>query len=161
MKKKDKLPIYGVGPVYGVGISVLSIIAMFLSKRTFLKSGIVLLLRIPFIILAVLFIAGGIAIWISAVILAKIDDGIKTNTLVTHGIYACCRNPIYTAITFVNVGALLFMDNLWLLLLPFLYWLFMTVLMKNTEEKWLYDMFGEKYIEYCKKVNRCIPWFKR
>ena len=158
MKKKDKLPIYGVGPVYGIGISVVSIIAMILSKKEFMKSGVIPPLKIPFIVLGVLFIAGGIAIWVSAVILAKIDDGIKTNTLVTHGIYAYCRNPIYTAVTFVNIGALLFMNNLWLLLLPFFYWGFMTVLMKHTEEKWLYDMFGEEYADYCKRVNRCIPW---
>ncbi len=48
-----------------------------------------------------------------------------------------------------------------LLILPFVYWLAMTILMKKTEEKWLYELYGQKYLEYCKKVNRCIPWFKR
>lgn len=161
MKKKEQLPIYGVGPVYGFGISIVSIVFMILSGKTVLRSGTVPSLKIPFVILAVIFIICGIAIWINAVIVSKIDDGIKTNTLVTHGIYAHCRNPIYTAVTLVNIGALLFMNNLWLLILPFVYWLFMTVLMKSTEEKWLYDMFGEEYKDYCNKVNRCIPWFKR
>ena len=159
--KKDKLPIYGVGPIYGIGISAISILFMVLSKRSFLKSGDASNLKALFIVLGILFIIGGIAIWVAAVVLAKIDDGIKTNTLVTHGIYAYCRNPIYTAVTFVNIGALLLMHNYWLLILPFCYWAFMTVLMKHTEEKWLYDMFGEEYTDYCKRVNRCIPWRKR
>lgn len=42
--------------------------------------------------------------------------------------------------------------------IPFGYWGFMTVLMKNTEEKWLRDLYGKEYVEYWKKVNRCIPW---
>lgn len=37
----------------------------------------------------------------------------------------------------------------------------MTVLMKNTEEKWLYALYGQEYLDYCKRVNRCIPWPKR
>ncbi len=161
MKNKEQLPVYGVGPIYGFGISAVSILFMILSRKSVLRGGTIPNLKIPFIILAVIFIISGIVIWINAVIISKIDDGIKTNTLVTHGIYAYCRNPIYTAVTFVNIGALLFMNNLWLLILPFVYWLFMTVMMKNTEEKWLYEMFGKEYTEYCKNVNRCIPWFKR
>lgn len=37
----------------------------------------------------------------------------------------------------------------------------MTVLMKHTEEKWLKNLYGKEYEEYCKRVNRCIPWFKK
>lgn len=36
----------------------------------------------------------------------------------------------------------------------------MTIILKNTEEKWLYTLYGEKYKEYCKKVSRCIPMIK-
>ena len=154
---KDKLPVYGVGPIYGIGISAISVLMIILAKTLF-KSGSIAGLKIPFLILGIIFILSGVAVWISAVIIAKIDDGIKSNTLVTQGIYAYCRNPIYTAVTFVNVGALLIANNLWLLILPFGYWVFLTVLMKHTEEKWLLDMFGRQYTDYCKTVNRCIPW---
>jgi hypothetical protein len=50
---------------------------------------------------------------------------------------------------------------LYLLLLPFLFWAFLTVLMQCTEEKWLKEKFGEEYTEYAKKVNRVIPWFRK
>lgn len=154
---KDKLPVYGVGPIYCIGISAISVLMIILAKTLF-KSGSIEGLKIPFFIFGIIFILSGVAVWVSAVIIAKIDDGIKSNTLVTHGIYAYCRNPIYTAVTFVNVGALLIANNLWLLFLPFGYWAFLTVLMKHTEEKWLLDMFGRQYTDYCKTVNRCIPW---
>lgn len=37
----------------------------------------------------------------------------------------------------------------------------MTVLMKGTEEKWLLKLYGTEYSNYCKRVNRCIPWFAK
>ncbi len=33
--------------------------------------------------------------------------------------------------------------------------------MKNTEEKWLLELYGIEYANYCKRVNRCIPWFSK
>jgi len=56
---------------------------------------------------------------------------------------------------------ILMAGNLWFFILPFLYWGFMTVLMKHTEEKWLRDLYGAQYDEYCSRVNRCWPWFPR
>ena len=29
-----------------------------------------------------------------------------------------------------------------------------------TEEKWLRDLYGKQYEDYCNRVNRCIPWFR-
>jgi len=37
----------------------------------------------------------------------------------------------------------------------------MTIFLIYTEEKWLKDLYGQEYIEYCKKVNRCISWFQK
>ena len=37
-------------------------------------------------------------------------------------------------------------------------WLIMTIVLKNTEEKWLLDLYGKEYAKYKKQVNRCIPW---
>jgi protein-S-isoprenylcysteine O-methyltransferase Ste14 len=45
-------------------------------------------------------------------------------------------------------------------LLP-VFWAFLTVLMKATEEKWLRDLYGQEFEEYCARTNRCIPWFPK
>ena len=86
---------------------------------------------------------------------------IKTGQFVITGVYKCVRNPIYTAFMFVCTGVVFFMNNLWLLMLPVVFWIYLTVLMKNTEEKWLIKLYGQKYLDYCKCTNRCIPWFPK
>ena len=43
----------------------------------------------------------------------------------------------------------------------FINWGIMTIVLKNTEEKWLTDLYGEEYEEYKKRVNRSIPWKRR
>ncbi len=74
-------------------------------------------------------------------------------------IIACTVAGIAAARTeFFQGGRIDGSNNLWLMVLPVVYWAFMTVLMKNTEEKWLKDLYGAEYVEYCRRVNRCIPW---
>ena len=43
----------------------------------------------------------------------------------------------YLSFPIIKMVLLMIYGNLWLLILPVLYWLFLTVLMKCTEEKWL------------------------
>ncbi|MBQ9416639.1 MAG: hypothetical protein IJU20_07360 [Clostridia bacterium] len=58
----------------------------------------------------------------------------------------------------VTVTLLFIENNLRLLFLPLAYWLFLTILLRQAEEKWLFAAFGEGYEAYCCRVNRCIPW---
>ncbi|MCR5406871.1 MAG: hypothetical protein K6E88_08795 [Lachnospiraceae bacterium] len=48
--------------------------------------------------------------------------------------------------------------NAWILITPVINWGLMTVVLINTEEKWLCGLYGKEYDEYKKHVNRCIPW---
>ncbi len=159
--KNDHLPLYGVGPIYGGVVAVLTIAGVFVGRLPALSGGKLTTFRIPLLVLGIALIALGIFIWVQSVFVSKIDDGIKENRLVTSGIYAWVRNPIYSAILIVCTGVLLIVGNAWLFLLPPLYWLFLTVLMKHTEERWLRDLYGADYESYCKQVNRCIPWFPK
>ena len=54
---------------------------------------------------------------------------------------------------------LLITGNVFLFFLPILYWIIMTVILRNTEEIWLREKFGKEYELYCRRVNRCWPWF--
>ena len=158
MKKQDHMPIYGVGPLYVYVIAALTLAAVLLRNMPVFSSGKLAGLHTPLLILGVLFIAAGIALWIYAVPVSKIDDGIKENRLVTTGAYAMVRNPIYSAAMIACTGVILIVGNAWFFVLPFAYWLFMTLLMKATEEKWLKDLYGAEYEDYCRRVNRCWPW---
>lgn len=152
---------YGVGPIYVAVILVLTAVGTFLSAAGKLDSGHFTQGRIAAFVIGILLIFLGILCWIKAACQAKIDDGILHNYLVTGGIYAWVRNPIYSAFLFLCTGILLFSCNIWLLALPLLYWVFLTILMKGTEEKWLTKQYGEEYAAYCRRTNRSIPWFPR
>lgn len=161
MNKKNHLPLMGVGPIYVILIIVCTIVGIILSKTELLHTGKIDILKIPFFIIGISLIILGVCFWISANFQSKLDENIKNNTLITTGVYAYVRNPIYSAFMMMCTGALLIANNCWLLILPVLFWGVMSILMKSTEEKWLYNLYGVQYLEYCKKVNRCIPWFKK
>lgn len=158
MKNNEHLPVYGVGPVYGAVIIAVTIAAVIIGQQAFAKSGIIEVLKIPCLIIGILLIAFGVYLWGSAVFGAKVDKGITENRLVTTGVYSLTRNPIYSAFMLFCTGALLISGNVYFYPLFFFYWIFMTVLLKNTEEKWLEELYGDEYREYKKKVNRCIPF---
>ena len=159
--KKDHLPILGVGPLYVITIVLLTIISIFLSATRFIPVITFANMRWIFILIGILCFAIGIILWLRAVIIDKLDTHIIKNELVTTGVYAYVRNPVYSAFMFVCTGVLMIYGNLVLLLLPIFYWGFMTVLMKSTEEKWLEDLYGQEYIQYLQRVNRCIPWKRK
>lgn len=159
--EREHLPIYGIGPFCAVSMLLLFIVGVLLHWFGYLDSGKVEGLKIPMFIAGVILIVIAIWMWVQAVIITKIEWAILENQLVTTGIYAWVRNPIYTAIAMGLTGVALLCTNLWLILLAPLFWLDITILIKNTEEKWLITQYGEVYLDYCKRVNRCIPWFPR
>ncbi len=161
MNQSKHLPRYGVGPYYVIGISALTVLGLLAARTEPLRSGTVPVLRIPFLIVGILLMIFGTYVWCAAIFGKRIGDDIRSNTLATTGIYAHVRNPIYSGIALTLTGVLLLAHNLWLLLLPPVFWASMTVLMICTEEKWLTKLHGEEYLAYCKRVNRCIPWFSR
>ncbi|MBQ8010735.1 MAG: isoprenylcysteine carboxylmethyltransferase family protein [Oscillospiraceae bacterium] len=161
MNKPKHLPRYGVGPFYVAGITALTVLGLSLEQKGMLTSGSIPQLRLPFLIAAVILMLFGTYIWCAAIFGKKIGDDIRSNTLATTGIYAHVRNPIYSGIAITLTGVLLLAHNLWLFLLPPVFWAAMTVLMICTEEKWLTKLYWDEYTAYCKKVNRCIPWFSR
>lgn len=158
MKNKEHLPMFGIGPIYGSVIIAVTVAAVILGQQKFTEAGIIPVLKIPSLIIGILLIIFGAYLWYGAVIRARVDNGIKQNKLVTTGVYGIVRNPIYSAFMFFCTGALLISGNVFFYPLFFFYWGFMTVLVVNTEEKWLEEVCGDEYIEYKKKVNRCIPW---
>ena len=164
MKKENQehLPVMGGGPVCIAIMIAFTAAGIALVKFNMLTSGDVGggVITVLFVIAGILCIAGGIILWYAAVFSAKIDITIKSNRLETGGVYAIVRNPIYSAFLFICIGALLFCRNWYVLILPPLFWVYLTVFMKLTEEKWLSERFGEEYKAYSKRVNRFIPWRK-
>ena len=159
--EKGHLPILGVGPLYVITIILMTIISIILSVTRFIPVITFTNMRWIFILIGILCFIIGITLWLKAVIIDRLDAHIIKNELVTTGVYAYVRTPVYSAFMFVCTGVLLIYGNLVLLVLPIIYWGFMTVLMKLTEEKWLEDLYGKEYVQYRQRVNRCIPWKRK
>ncbi len=158
--KKNTLPVFGVGPIYVVSCLLLTVLGLFLKKKGILNGGELPGLKSVSMFIGGLLIFIGVSLWIYTVIIQRISREISTGNLVTTGIYSVVRNPIYLAFLCVCTGILVTAHNVYLLIFPVVFYVFLTVLMKQTEEKWLLDKFGADYIEYCKHVNRVIPWFR-
>ena len=79
----------------------------------------------------------------------------EENGINLKGLYRVSRNPIYVAYFIYFLGCVLLTYSLILLILLIIYqvsahWIILS------EERWCVKEFGEKYIEYMKKVRRYI-----
>lgn len=161
MSEMKPLSQFGIGPCYAILVFVLTGAALVLNHLSLLPVVQIPTAVLPARILAILFILGAALLWFNAVVTTNITKHIRQNTLVTSGAYAWVRNPIYSAIMLAMWGLLVWSGNLLLLFLAPVYYLLMTVMVKATEEKWLTDRYGADYLAYCRRVNRCIPWFPK
>lgn len=82
-------------------------------------------------------------------------DREKAGPLVTSGIYAWTRHPIYVAFDLIFIGTF-FVHSGWLFLLLVVVWLPLMHRTMIREELFLKDRFGDEYADYCKRVGRYI-----
>lgn len=152
---------FGIGPYLIYGIAILNAVVIFLTSYVFkigiLEEAWVLVFRIA----GGIMIALGTLVWFIAAVLSGMDENITENKLKTNGIYAWVRNPMYTGGWFIMIGISFMWHNYWMIPMIVMDWAILTIVLKNTEEKWLLDLYGEEYVRYKKHVNRCIPWFPK
>ena len=155
--KHQKMSTYGAAPYLYISMLVLNLTGFLLSQSV-LQSGLLtggfrdLFYLVGFLLMI---IAARIQ-WLSGV-KSGVSTSFQSDELKTTGIYARTRNPIYFSWWLCSSGAILCVHNVWLLLLIPIQWVILTVVIINTEEKWLYELHGEAYKDYCARVNRWIP----
>lgn len=161
VKEGQKLPMFGIGPYLIAGIGLVTLIGILLSVFCFrfgiLEGAWTWVFRIAGIFL----ILSGIAVWYIGALRSNMDESIADNKLQTGGIYAWVRNPMYSGWWIFITGISFMWHNYMLLPFVFINWIILTVVLKNTEEKWLAALYGKDYEEYKKRVNRLIPWLPR
>ena len=161
MNKKEHLPLLGVGPVIVAGQIIITVIGIVIFLNGHLELGRIEELNIRLKILGILLIVFCLYLNYSAKRMSKLFDMVTENKLITTGVYSIVRNPVYSAVLLMCTGAVCVVNNIILFVIPIICWIYMTVFLMVTEEKWLIKLYGQEYLEYCKKVNRCIPWFPR
>lgn len=135
--KKNHLSLLGIGPLYVITIVLITFAGIMLSYKNIIPYIDFNNFKVVFVAFGVLTIILGIFIWIRAVVCDKLDKHIIENKLLINGIFAYVRNPVYSAFMLVCTGAIFIYGNILLFILPLVYWGYMTVLLKHTEEIWI------------------------
>lgn len=151
---------YGVGPYLVAPMIIISVLSLILSYYNLIPVYKFDSLYWLFIGLAIVIILDAVFLWLAAVKLSNITDKIENNQLVTDGVYALVRHPIYSAWLQFATALILLSQNIYLLILPVIFWILLSIALKKTEEKWLLDKFGDEYVNYCRVTNRFIPFRK-
>lgn len=162
MNTNEHSPIYG-NLIYEGCILVITAVMIVLSCLGIVPG------RIEVPLLMALFIIAGIVVAVTGIFLLRkaaycadaMNQPMESDALCVTGVYGIVRNPCCSGVMLLCTGAILTAHNYLLLILPFLYWLAMTILLIFGEERRLAKQYGEEFKNYRKKVNRCIPWFPK
>ncbi len=123
------------------------------SRQEFFHSGIIAWVGVLFCLAGLL-----LMLWSLISFGQSFRVGIDTehpDKLITKGVFAFSRNPIYTAFAFILVGQFLIFPN-WILLVYLIagFWLFHRQVLR--EEEYLKQHYGKEYLEYCQRVRRYL-----
>ena len=140
------------------------LVVLILVISTFFSSKKIDLIQIPFqslISIFILFI--GILILLNPVLKFKKSKTTinpikfkKVNKLVTSGIYKYSRNPMYLGLLMIVISSSIFYLNIYSILTPLFFYLWINRFQIKREEVFLTEKFGEDYLSYKKKTRRWI-----
>ncbi len=85
----------------------------------------------------------------------KERKSLVTGGLITTGVYSIFRHPMYVGMTLIMTGYPLAAGSL-LTLLSAIIWISQMIIWAYWEEKELSDKFGQKYLDYKKKIRGWI-----
>ena len=105
----------------------------------------------------------GLTIILSAIILFKKYQTTITplnpsnaTKLITDGIYKFSRNPMYLGMLMIIISTSIFYLNIYSILTPFLFILWINKFQIKREEVFLTEKFGKEYLSYKNKTRRWI-----
>jgi protein-S-isoprenylcysteine O-methyltransferase Ste14 len=87
------------------------------------------------------------------------DRQVYADDLVTGGLFAHSRNPLYLGNFLAIIGFFIIHNNPWAYLIGIPFYTLMYLAIVSAEEAFLHRKFGAAYEEYCSRVNRFIPSF--
>ncbi len=106
----------------------------------------------------------GLRAWVIGLAYIKrggLDKKVHADTLVSSGMFAVCRNPLYVGNALVLLGLFVVHNNFYAYLVGLLFFGAAYWGIVAAEEKFLLEKFGDEYRDYCKRVNRFWPNFAR
>ena len=118
----------------------------------------------PLIIGLVITILGqairGATIGLAYIIRGGKNKKVYAEDLVTSGIFAHCRNPLYVGNILMLAGVGILSNSLLYVVIMIPFFLFVYQAIVLAEENFLRNKFGEQFNNYCVRVNRWFPNLK-
>jgi len=147
---------------WGVGPKLAKILLLYLAFTIilqFIRPDIFTITQISYLASAslgiILIIVGLVMYALGARIILK---AINEDRLLTKGVYAVVRNPMYSGIMIFFATGLALCFRSWLMLtVPLVAYIVCKLLIKE-EENYLEEKFGQEFLDYKSKVNALIPF---
>lgn len=108
--------------------------------------------------LGYLLLALGLLLWGTAVV--QLLTGFSQGKLVTTGAYGVVRNPIYASFALFVLPAVALLAQTWVYFVVSIFLYLGVMLFIGVEEQQLTRVFGQQYQDYCRRVDRMIPFRK-
>lgn len=147
---------WGIGLIFTFLSIAYSIIIFSLDRLFYPLFQIEIVPSIVLIIPGILLIVAGIPFFIISVI--KISRAYNANTLVTNGIFRCCRHPLYASWTVFIVPGIILLSKSWIGLTIPIFMYFLLLILVKKEENYLIRIFGSEYLEYKRRVPCILPY---
>lgn len=149
-----KMTIWGVGPqIMFPAYSILFVLSWIPIKISILR-----ILSVPGLyITAISLILICIGIILLGITNSQIKDALKTNQLITTGLFSRLRNPMYAAHLFFLMPGICLLTNNAITLLSIICTVIIFKALISKEEKVLEENFGIEYMKYKKRVRRLLP----
>ena len=153
----NRMTSWGVGPKFAIISLVLGLLLIFANYYFFPK------LLLAFNEFMFWFGTGVVAFGFYLMFLAtfQVHQAFNQGRLITGGIYAYIRNPVYAAwILFIVPGLFLATGVSFLIIMPFIMYVLIRKLIIE-EEQYLEQKFGKVYLDYKNAVNSIVPKMSR
>ncbi|MBN1887757.1 MAG: MBL fold metallo-hydrolase [Thermoflexales bacterium] len=150
-----KMTVWGIGPRFTLFSTVYFTLALVIHYVWYPRFVIPGIPYTALVVVGLILIATGVPIWITAARI--VDRGFEEGILLTQGVYALCRHPLYGNTIFFTIPGILLFFRSWLLLTVPLFMYVVFKLLIREEEDYLRQKFGAAYLAYEQKVNAVLP----
>jgi len=156
LETRDNAGVIAPPPLLALAVIVLGLILDWLLPAYVLT---VLLSTTTRVLIGVVLIGAGLALVISANLAFRSagthpEPWKPSVALVTDGIFAWVRNPMYVGGTLFLVGLSILLASDWMLVMTIIFAVVLHYGVVRREERYLEAKFGGAYRQYCEKVSR-------
>jgi len=150
---------FGAGPKWGLVTMVYFAIAVIVHYATCPRFVITWLSASSCVIIGTSLLIMGVCMYATA--FANLRRGLRKGILVTQGLYAIMRHPLYASSIFFIIPGLALVFRSWLLLpMPTIAYIAFRIFLP-AEERNLSDQYGEDFKLYRERTNAVFPVLRR